>query len=172
MLDSLSLQSVDGSHHGESEFTDLSLVYLSVEHNRKVDRNFVGRDILLDVDEVHLWQFDWVLNGRNNLVNSHEMNLRDVNRNFLSWHDLLDCHEMNLWQFDWHLNGLRRFDLNLLDLDGSLSNGLLDDHDGSHHRNDLFVDHWRWSHDRRSFNNNVLHDFGRFHDDWRLNDRS
>ena len=113
-----------------------------------------------------------MLNGRNNLVNSHEMNLRDVNRNFLGWNDLFDCHEMNLWQFDWHLKSLRRFNLNLLDLDGSLSNGLLDDHDGSDHRNDLFVDHWRWNHDRGSFNSNVLHDFGRFHDDWRLNDRS
>ena len=55
MLDGLSFQSVDGSHHRKSEFTDLSLVHLSVEHNRKVDRNFVGRDILFDMDEVNLW---------------------------------------------------------------------------------------------------------------------
>ena len=103
MLDCLSFQSVDGSHHRKSEFTDLSLVYLCVEHNGQIDWNFVGRHILLDVDEVHLWQFDRVLDGRNNLVDRHEMNLWDVNRHFFSRNDLFNGDEVDLWQLDGHL---------------------------------------------------------------------
>lgn len=82
---------------------------------RNVDWILISGNVLLEVDEVDLRNFNRVFFCRYDLFDDNKVNLRNIHWALISWDYLLNSHIMNLRKFDWELMSVSFRYLDLLD---------------------------------------------------------